>query len=311
LRESIITLACTSARCHSGWQFFSKHIFREKTSLSSLVPYALCLVPLLLSCSIMEIIVIILIILAVLTLLVFLSLGRKRNTVAVTALSDSQRQILVDHVDFYNRLDDTRKKEFEDRVQQFLAQVRIVGVKTTVEETDRVLVAASAIIPIFGFSNWEYMNLNEVLLYPDSFNRDFEQQGDDRNTLGMVGSGPFQNVMILSQHELRQGFLNKTGKTNTAIHEFVHLVDKTDGSVDGIPEFLVDRKYILPWLELMHKEIKKIMANRSDINPYGATNEAEFFAVVSEYFFERPDLLESKHPELYELLAKIFRQKTI
>jgi MtfA peptidase len=125
----------------------------------------------------------------------------------------------------------------------------------------------------------------------------------------MVGSGAMNNVMLLSQHELRQAFLNKTGKTNLAIHEFVHLVDKMDGAVDGIPAFILERKYILPWLELMQKNIQNIMADESDINPYGATNKAEFFAVVAEYFFERPDLLKTKHPELYDLLAKIFRQQ--
>ena len=116
-------------------------------------------------------------------------------------------------------------------------------------------------------------------------------------------------MMILSQHELRQAFSNKTGKTNTAIHEFVHLVDKTDGTIDGVPELLLEKKYVLPWLELIQKNIKEIIEDDSDINPYGATNEAEFFAVVAEYFFERPDLLKSKHPELYELLVKIFRQQ--
>jgi Mlc titration factor MtfA (ptsG expression regulator) len=115
--------------------------------------------------------------------------------------------------------------------------------------------------------------------------------------------------MILSQHELRQGFLNKTAKTNTAIHEFVHLVDKTDGAVDGLPEALMTKQYVIPWLNLMHQKIKEILKNKTDINLYGATDEAEFFAVVSEYFFERPDLLQQKHPELYELLTKIFRQQ--
>jgi Mlc titration factor MtfA (ptsG expression regulator) len=56
----------------------------------------------------------------------------------------------------------------------------------------------------------------------------------------------------------------------------------------------------------MHKNIKEILADKSDINPYGATNKAEFFAVVSEYFFERPDLLRIKHPELYKLLEQVF-----
>lgn len=178
-----------------------------------------------------------------------------------------------------------------------------------VEEIDKVYVAASAVIPTFGFPDWEYININEVLLYPDSFNHDFEQQGTDRSILGMVGTGAYEDVMILSQHELRQGFLNKTGKGNTAIHEFVHLVDKTDGSTDGVPEFALQHNYVLPWLDLVHKKMKQILANRSDIDPYGAANQAEFFAVVAEYFFERPDLLKEKHPDLYEVLSSIFRQQ--
>jgi Mlc titration factor MtfA (ptsG expression regulator) len=194
-------------------------------------------------------------------------------------------------------------------MQQFLSTVKITGVKTVVEDLDIVLIAASAIIPIFNFPEWEYINLNEVLLYPDSFNHDFDQVGEDRNVLGMVGTGALNNVMILSQFELRQAFTNLTGKSNTAIHEFVHLIDKTDGTIDGVPNVILEKKYILPWLQLMQKKIAEIQNDDSDINPYGATNESEFFAVVSEYFFERPDLLQDKHPDLYELLTKIFRHQ--
>lgn len=216
------------------------------------------------------------------------------------------KKILETEVPFYQQLDENNKTAFEERAAHFLTQVKITGVKTTVADADRVLIAASAIIPIFNFPGWEYRNLNEVLLYPDSFDHQFEQQGEGRNILGMVGSGALSQVMILSQFELRQAFSNKTGKNNTAIHEFVHLLDKTDGDIDGVPESLLDKKYIMPWLQLMRQKIAEIHEDESDINPYGATNEAEFFAVVSEYFFERPALLEEKHPDLYALLLKIF-----
>jgi Mlc titration factor MtfA (ptsG expression regulator) len=74
------------------------------------------------------------------------------------------------------------------------------------------------------------------LLYPDSFSKEFElQQEKERPVLGMVGDGAMQHVMILSQPALRQGFINNTDVHNTAIHEFVHLIDKTDGEIDGIP----------------------------------------------------------------------------
>lgn len=245
--------------------------------------------------------------LALLVLILMLLFRQRKKQTSNIPLADAYKKILSEDVEFYRQLNEPEKRQFEERVQSFLSRVRISGVQTQVEDVDRLLIAAGAIIPIFRFPDWEYINLNEVLLYPGSFNHDFEQQGDERTILGMVGDGALEDVMILSQPELRQGFFNKTGKTNTAIHEFVHLIDKTDGSVDGIPESLLNRKYVMPWLELMQRKVSQIMANRSDINPYGATNKAEFLAVASEYFFERPDLLQSRHPELYALLATIFR----
>ena len=64
--------------------------------------------------------------------------------------------------------------------------------------------------------------------------------------------------------------------------------------------------YALPWLKQMHKEIELIKKGNSDINPYGTTNEAEFLAVAAEYFFEKPEKMQEKHPELYNLLEMIF-----
>src|SRR6188508_1777760 len=179
-----------------------------------------------------------------------------RTITSVEPMTDPYRQILSEQVPFYQQLDETRKQEFENRMQQFLSQVKITGVNTVVEDLDKVLIAASAIIPISNFPGWEYIHLHEVLLYPDSFNHEFEQQGNSRDVLGMVGSGALNHVMILSQHQLRQAFINKTGKDNTAIHEFVHLVDKTDGDIDGVPGFILEKKYIEPWLQLMRHEIK-------------------------------------------------------
>jgi Mlc titration factor MtfA (ptsG expression regulator) len=240
--------------------------------------------------------------------IILFSINWKKKTKRTTKpLPPDYRIILQENVTFYQNLNETDKLQFETRLQNFLDAVKITGVKTVVEPIDKALVAASAIIPIFAFKNWEYNNLNEVLLYPDSFNEEFNTNGDqERFVLGMVGSGAMQHVMILSQPALRQGFINKTDKNNTGIHEFVHLIDKTDGEVDGVPEYLMNKQYLLPWINLMHKNIKEILADKSDINPYGATNKAEFFAVVSEYFFERPDLLRIKHPELYKLLEQVF-----
>lgn len=224
-------------------------------------------------------------------------------------LRDSAKVLLDENVPFYNALKSEDKSRFEFKVQDFLLNIDITGVKTEVSELDRLLVASSAIIPIFNFDNWYYQNIDEVLLYPNSFNRQFETKGDERNILGMVGDGVMNGKMLLSRNALQLGFKNESDKKNTAIHEFVHLIDKSDGLTDGIPTLLMERQYLIPWLDLMNRKIEEIQKRKSDINRYGATNQTEFFAVASEYFFERPELLKKKHPELYRLLNSFFERK--
>ncbi|WP_231460511.1 zinc-dependent peptidase [Pedobacter sp. Leaf132] len=227
----------------------------------------------------------------------------------VEALTAVDKQILNDYVGFYQKLDKADKLRFEQKVADFFASVRIEGIELELTTLDELLIASSAVIPIFGFDDWQYKNLSSVLLYPDTFNKDFQFEGGERNIMGMVGSGYMNGQMILSRSALRHGFSKSAGKENTAIHEFVHLLDKSDGATDGIPENLMAHEYTLPWLKMMREEIERIEDNKSDINPYAITNEAEFFAVVSEYFFEKPYLFKEKHPELYLQLSRIFAQQ--
>ena len=225
------------------------------------------------------------------------------------SIPENAGKILNEHVSYYNKLNEKNKRRFEEKIKEFLTYVRIDGVDTTVEDLDRLLVAASAVIPIFGFEKWEYYNLRNVLLYPASFNKDeFLASGYEKNTMGMIGNGPMQRVMILSKPTLRNGFMNKDSTANTGIHEFVHLLDKEDGEVDGLPEVLLNRKHNSKWIELINSNIEMISQQNSDINSYGASNKAEFFAVVSEYFFNQPELFKEKHEELYGLMCLIFNQ---
>ncbi len=227
-------------------------------------------------------------------------------------LPKNYQELLSQHVAFYRRLNEENKTRFDEKMKEFLSYVHIEGINTNVDDLEKLLVASSAVIPIFGFSGWKYYNLNNVLLYPETFNREeFLASGYEKNTLGMVGSGAMQQMMILSKPALHFGFDNETGKENTGIHEFVHLLDKEDGYVDGLPEALLKPKDSVPWLELINKNIEAIIAGYSDINIYGATNRAEFFAVASEYFFNSPHLFKENHAELYEIMAKIFNQKPV
>ena len=192
-------------------------------------------------------------------------------------------------------------------MEHFLSAVQITGVNAVVEDLDTILIAAGAIIPVYAFPDWQYVNLHEILLYPGTFNMDFDQAGNDRSITGMVGNGPMQHVMIITKWELRQGFINNNDARNTAIHEFVHLVDKMDGTMDGVPEIILERKYVQQWKNMMDATIRHMKSYGSDIDMYGATNPVEFFAVISEYFFEQPDLLKTNHPDLFEMLVRIYR----
>ena len=250
----------------------------------------------------------ILFVLALLVLIIVL-VFRPRRTESF-ALPEHFRELLQDYVPFYAALPEEEQKGFETRLQKFLTAIRITGANAEVEDLDRVLIGAAAVIPVYHIPDWEYVNLREILLYPGTFNLEFEQHGFERTISGMVGTGPMQNVMILTKWELRQGFINSQSHHNTAIHEFVHLIDKMDGTLDGVPEILLERKYVGRWKELLDQTMGNIRRGGSDINPYGATSPVECFAVVAEYFFKQPELFSERHPELNDMLRRIFiRQK--
>jgi Mlc titration factor MtfA (ptsG expression regulator) len=242
-----------------------------------------------------------------LIIIIILFVFRMKSANETIPLPENYKEVLNDYVKFYQQLDEEGKETFEERIRHFLAAVQITGINAVVEDIDRLLIAAGAVIPVYAFPDWQYINLHEVLLYPGAFNEDFDQGGSNRPIAGMVGTGAMQNVMIITKWQLRQGFINNNDARNTAIHEFVHLIDKMDGTMDGVPEIILERKYIDRWKSMMDSTIVQMKNYGSDIDMYGATNHVEFFAVISEYFFERPDLLKANHPGLYEMLERIYR----
>ena len=247
---------------------------------------------------------------ATIFLLLFIFVLRKKKPG-----SDSQAHQITDFagllersIPYYSLLAPAEKTRFELLISEFLQQVNVEGVGVEITDLERIWVAASAVIPTFGFDAWRYRNLTNVLLYPDTFDQDFQFEGAERSILGMVGSGYMNGQMILSRSALEKGFSSSAGKENVGIHEFVHLIDKSDGATDGTPELLLKHEYAAPWIKMIHLEMQKIEKGKSDINPYAITNEAEFLAVASEYFFEKPAQFKHKHPELYAQMSSMFMQ---
>lgn len=248
----------------------------------------------------------VLVLLVIAGVVIFMIIKKKKKK--IDPFPANWHRLLVDHVKFYAELDAEEQKRFQQRIMLFLSEVYIESVSFELEDLDRLLVASSAVIPVFGFKNWRYSNLSTVILYPDHFDKNliFENSGEDKIVMGLVGNGRFEHQMILSRRALHEGFDRHNDLLNTGIHEFVHLIDKVDGVTDGVPERLLKQAYIIPWLKMVHKEMEAINAHKSDIRNYGGTNEAEFLATASEYFFENPGLMQRKHPDLYKMLHDCF-----
>ena len=234
---------------------------------------------------------------------------RRRRSLLGQVFPQEWEAVLQRDVAFFRALDPEAQQRFRRQLQLFIGEKRITGISVKVDTTTRVLAAASAIIPIFGFPGWEWHQISEVLIYPSRFKQDFSVGNTaDHGILGMVGTGSMNRLMILSKPDLLAGFHNPGDKRNVGLHEFAHLVDLSDGAVDGVPMVGLDRGAVGPWIELVRQKMQEIDAGKSDIHPYALTNEAEFFAVVAEYFFERPGVMRQKHPKLYAALERIFNQ---
>jgi len=238
--------------------------------------------------------------------------ARRRRAALAAPFPVAWRTLLTENVAFYDGLEPADQQRFEQAMQLFLARTRLTGIQTVVDDLTRVLTAAAAVIPVFGFPGWEYPTLHEVLIVPDAWQlatpADQEMKSLQGTLLGSVQRFQTSQYMRLSRAALVQGFADAEDRHNVGVHEFAHLVDEADGQIDGIPGAGLPPALRPAWATVMQRELAAIRAGHSDIDPYAGTNEAEFFAVVNEYFFERPEKLKEHHPELFDLLAQALHQ---
>ncbi len=227
---------------------------------------------------------------------------RKFQSKVLSRLDKNDIFWLDKNISFYNSLASSDKAIFRSRIRLFLGEVLVSEVdKPEADRSTELYVASAAIIAFWGLPYWNYGDLAEVLVYPQNFdmNNQLNQKG---LVLGKVHHGGLHDsTMILSLPALKHGFMNNQDKKNVGIHEFSHLLDKSDGEINGLPFFLNPQESTL-WQQCVEKEISKIKTKHSDIKSYAATNKAEFFAVIMEYFRESPEILEKKHPEIYKIL---------
>jgi Mlc titration factor MtfA (ptsG expression regulator) len=208
----------------------------------------------------------------------------EESTALDAPLSKLAKRTLREKVEYYGRLPAPEKERFEREVKRFLFDQQTTGPRgRAVPEDLKVLVAASAVMLVFGRKGYVYERTRDIVIYDEHFDRDYEE-GSSKNIAGMVhGAGP----ILFSARALRDGFANAADGHHMGLHEFAHVLDFHAGDADGVPS-LMPWTSVSKWVELVDVGIDKIEARKSVLREYGATNEAELFAVATEAFFEKP-----------------------
>ncbi len=223
---------------------------------------------------------------------------------------------LVEHVPLVRWLTAEERTRLLGKVDVFLRRTRIEGCGG-LELTDlmRLVIAAQACLLTLGLADDPYEELETVLVYPTTFvPRRFEWVAGERGAGpdALLGEAWRYGVVILAWDSVRGGAANPFDGANVALHEFAHQLDMAADEADGIPVPTGVSTYT-SWARVLTREYEALRraAERgrpTTLDHYGATNPAEFFAVATEAFFEKPLKLRRNHPELYRELSSFYRQ---
>lgn len=243
---------------------------------------------------------------------------RRRQRLRAQPFPPTWRAIISGKVAFFARLPAPDQRELLGHVQVFLAEKRFEGCGG-LEVTDemRVTIAAQACLLLLHRRTDYFPRLMTILIYPTSYvvdeKRHIEGNIWEEGQQGRLGETARQmRSMVLAWDAVQLGARDFSDGKNLVLHEFAHQLDFEDWAADGAPP-LPSRNAKLSWAEVMRTEFALLRAADDTGIPtlldiYGATNPAEFFAVATEAFFERPRALRQRHPRLYGELQRYFRQ---
>jgi hypothetical protein len=243
-------------------------------------------------------------------------LERRRKRLRAQPFPAAWGEILDRRVPYVRRLSPALRRQLEQHIQVFVAEKSFAGCDG-LEITDevRVTIAAQACLLILNRNSGYYPNLHQILVYPGAFVIErlrAEPSGilqEQRQVLS--GESWTHGQVILSWEDTLHGAAVPDDGRNVVIHEFAHQLDQEKGYANGAP-WLGRRDRYPRWSQVLGWEFARLQAQAAMHEPtlfshYGATNPAEFFAVVSEVFFEQPREMAALHPELYEELRTFYR----
>ena len=227
---------------------------------------------------------------------------RKRNKLALKPFPKKWLNIVKEKHKFSQQYTPSEYESFLTHLKVFVWNTHWVGARgLMITEEIKVVVAGQAARLSHQLDLHTYDRLSELIIYPSHYvhpERDAIIYGE-ANTWGSV---------VLSWDAVKHGIVNPHDGHDTAIHEFAHILDVADGWFDGTP-LLHQGKDYHDWSTVLGKHYAQLQRNpqKGIVRAYGATNEAEFFAVATEAFFERPQNMRKKAPDLYKQLKRFYR----
>jgi Mlc titration factor MtfA (ptsG expression regulator) len=245
---------------------------------------------------------------------------RRRQRLRAEPFPPGWLEIIKKNVPIYNHLPEADRKELQGHVQVFLAEKRFEGCGG-LELTDEIrgTIAAQACLLLLHRETDYYPRLITILVYPNAYVAKSVEPIGGRVVLEgeqiRLGEAWKSGVVVISWDHVRAASLAHTYGHNLVLHEFAHQLDMEDGTADGSP-ILERRSQYVAWARVLGEEYERLrrdsaLGRYTVLDEYGATDPAEFFAVATECFFEKPMLLQKKHPELYEELKEFYRQDPV
>ncbi len=223
--------------------------------------------------------------------------------------------IIEQRVPFVTRLPEELQQQLQGLIQIFLNEKEFTGCEG-LEITDeiRVTIAAQACLLLLNRETRLYPKLKTIYVYPHAYvARSLQQHGTivTEQQDVRLGESWTDGPLVLSWDSVTGGARNLRDGQNVVLHEFAHQLDQEDGRADGAP-ILASRSCYRSWAEVLGHEYEDLCNKakhhrRSVLNKYGTGNPAEFFAVATEAFFEKPKQMHRHHPELYEELKDYYQ----
>lgn len=241
----------------------------------------------------------------------------KRNRILRQPFPPAWLEIIEKNVAYYHRLPEADRQELRQHIQIFAAEKNFEGCGgLRMTDEIRITISAQACILLLHRHAGYYPGLYSILVYPSAFIAKSYQELAPGYYVEFdqphLGESWKRGALILAWDSVRAGAADIHDGHNVVFHEFAHQLDTEDGRADGAPRLERRSRYIA-WARVLGREyqqlIDDIRQNHATIlDRYGATNPAEFFAVATECFFEKPGELKRSHPELYEELKLYYQQ---